>query len=266
MLQEVLYDEVISQEFDRIIPVVGDEGVGKSTFMLQFGWFWQSIIGEEATVDNVIDRIVWDSAREFKEEMSTVSDRQVIIAMDATRVMHKKESMHGEHIDLEKDLFDVRTKEIVFLLGYQDWSSVPTVLQDRRAKNMFYIPTRGSVWGYNRDGIDRKLEMDKRKWPEPQLKDTFAKLDGTKLWTRFKKEDKKRKDERIKPDEEEDDETDYKELAQEIIDDGLEQIVSIHQAHNRPYVDQDLIEIEYDLTAKDAKKVKKLVNREVSIG
>lgn len=263
-----LYDDVITQEFDRIIPIVGDEGMGKSTFIIQLMWFWEYVLGREPEIDAVLDQIVWDNPDEFKLALSEAQPRTMITVMDATRVLHKKQAMDRTQIDLEKDLFDVRMKENVILLGYQDWGTIPTVLQERRAKNMFYIPKRGTVYGYNRKSMNEKVEMDGDEWPEPDMTDTFPSLEGKQIWRRFKELDLKHKQERIKPEEDDDglDNEDLKELADKIVNEeerDIDHVVSIHGGHNKPYIDAGLIEIEYDLSSKEANLVKKLVAREV---
>lgn len=59
-----------------------------------------------------------------------------------------------------------------------------------------------------------------------------------------------------------DDEEDnpIKEIANEIIEDSMEDYVSSY--NNKEYVDKDLIAVDYDLSRNDSKKVKKLVERE----
>lgn len=261
--QEALYDNVITEEFDRIIPVVGDEGMGKSTFILQFTWFWQDILGYDATIENVLDTIVWGDVNDFKRALANVQERQIITVMDAARVMNKKDAMSKDQKEIEKDLFDVRMKENVILLGYQDWKTIPTVLQTRRAKNMFYIPKRGSVWGYNRKAMDKKLD-DPESWPDPTLRDGFPSLEGKELWREFKKKDLEFKQERIQPEEEEED-VDLHELADEIINNGLGDVISMHGGHHKPYVDANLIELEYDVNARESKLIAKLIKRDVDV-
>jgi hypothetical protein len=53
-----------------------------------------------------------------------------------------------------------------------------------------------------------------------------------------------------------------KEIANEIIEDSMEDYVSSY--NNKEYVDKDLIAVDYDLSRNDSKKVKKLVERERS--
>jgi hypothetical protein len=139
--------------------------------------------------------VVWGGRDEFKQALVNDAPRSVITVQDAARVLYKKEAMVGDQRELEKDLLDVRTKEFVMLLGFQDWNVIPSMLQNRRAYNAFYIPRRGVVEGYGRDELDQWAADDKR--PEPSFVDRFPKLDGTELWAEFQRRDKEAKDERI---------------------------------------------------------------------
>lgn len=53
-----------------------------------------------------------------------------------------------------------------------------------------------------------------------------------------------------------------KEVAQDILGNGVENYISEHPQNGSMYVDKELIGVDYDLSIRDAKKVKKLVQRE----
>jgi hypothetical protein len=115
--------------------------------------------------------------------------------MDAARVLYKKDAMDGGQKAIEKDLLDVRMKNNLYLLGFQDWDIIPTMIQNRRAKYLVFIPDRGLIRGFGRDSIDKKVETG--NWPPADMKDKFPDLEGTELWHRFRKQDLAKKKERI---------------------------------------------------------------------
>jgi hypothetical protein len=197
-LQKV-YDRRAKRQYDAAIPVVADEGKGKSTLMLQVAWLWQEMDGREPNVDSVLDTVVWSDRPEFKDAIATSEKRSVVAAHDAARVLHKREAMAGEQIEIEKDLLDVRRMEYLMLLGFQEWDVVPSLLQNRRANFVLRIPQRGIVEGYSRSKIDKKAEDDHASdwWPEPDLRDSFPSLDGTELWEQFEATDEEKKKERM---------------------------------------------------------------------
>ena len=70
-------------------------------------------------------------------------------------------------------------------------------------------------------------------------------------------------------DEESDDsepEMSVKDISDEIEDNGVQSFVSIHGGNKQPYIDSDLIEVEYDLSHRKAKKVKKILeHKDISL-
>jgi hypothetical protein len=193
---------IIRSDSDAIVIVVGDEGAGKSTLMLENTWLWQQIRDRQPTVDSVLDRVVHDDRDAFRMQLYNGERGDAHVAMDASHILFSKEAMHGDQIDVEKSLLDIRLLGYFIQLGYQDWQHVTDHLQRRRAKWVLRVPRRGVVWGYGRDSIDEKYHSG--EWPEPDLTDTFPDLAGTELWEEFSRRDEERKRERLKIDEDPD--------------------------------------------------------------
>lgn len=263
--QELLYEEKISDEWDAVIPVVGDEGVGKSTFILGFIWNWMRIRGTEPSAEKALSSIVWDDREEFKSALVDYPNQAAVPVMDAPRVLFAKESMHSEQIDVEKDLLDMRIGERVILLGYQSWNDMPKILRRRRAKYAFRIPTRGTVRGYNRESLDEVFENDGDSWPTADLTDRFPSLEGTEIWEEFQRLDEEHKRDRMMGDDDEDESMSLDEIVAEIKREGVEQFVSTNPANKQRTVDKDLIRYEYDLSHREARTVKKVISRDVEI-
>ena len=192
---ERLYEDKITKDYDAVIPVVGDEGVGKSTYILQCIWMYQEIRGLDPTPESVLDTIVWGGRDEFKQALSKRPEESVICSMDAARVLYKKDAMDGDQREIEKDLLDVRMKNNLYFLGFQDWDIIPSMIQNRRAKFLLFIPDRGLIRGFGRDALDQKVETG--NWPPADMKDKFPDLEGTEVWHRFRKQDLAKKKERI---------------------------------------------------------------------
>jgi hypothetical protein len=259
-----VWNKRINNEYDHFVVVLADEGDGKSTLIAQVIRWWQQFRGVPQSPGSILGCVAWNQD-EFREMMADAEERSAISAMDAARVLNKSKAQHGEQKDIIEDLFDVRTKEHLFLMGYQEWRAVPTPLQDRRAKNVLHIPKRGVVRGYNREAIDHRNEYG--EWPEPQLTCRFPALDGEPLWNEFKQLDKKHKRDRMRPDDnnnESEESFDAKEIAQDVVE-SPEQFISRNTSNKVPYINADLIEVEYDLTQRQAKKVKSVVEKHIDI-
>jgi hypothetical protein len=197
-----LKSDVIKRDNDAIILVIGDEGVGKSTFILQLVWYWQALYDNDPTSESVLDRIVHDDRNAFRRQLLESDDEQIHAAMDAAHILHKREGMQKEQIEVEKSLLDIRTFNYTILLGYQGWRDISSQLQRRRAQWAFRIPRRGVVYAYNRQQLDEK--NDTGDWPKPAYKDSFFDLSDTELWQEFEERDRERKEERLELDEEPD--------------------------------------------------------------
>jgi hypothetical protein len=249
--------ELVRDDFDRLVPVVGDEGMGKSTLIMQLGWFWREHVGRPQTVDGVVDMIAWD-LEGFQDMLAESPQYQCIMVHDAARVMSRKKAMHGEQVEVEEDLLDARFGNYLMLLGYQEFDVIPTMLATRRAKNLLYVPERGVVHGYNEEGIRERY--DEGSWPEPTMRDTFPDISGTDLWEAFEEEDQRRKRERMKSESKQQQDS-VQSLARDVVAGGVKNVVSIHGGHNKPYIDADLIEVEHMTSGNKSKKAAKLLKK-----
>jgi len=72
--------------------------------------------------------------------------------------------------------------------------------------------------------------------------------------------------EALEPEEESENESRTpKEIAEEIIDDGIQSVLSEHGVTGEPYVNGELIRAEYDMSHRDAKAVKSLLEKEIDV-
>jgi hypothetical protein len=197
-----LYNRRVQQNSDAVVPVVGSEGVGKSTFILQLMLLWQAITTDadwgDVDHDTLFDRI-HSTRRDVQQAMVNQPKGTVVAVPDAGRVLYRKEAMVGEQRSLEKDFFDVRNRNYLFLLGFQDWKQIPDFLAARRATHCFYIPRRGSLWGYSRSALDDRVGGGRglHAWPDADLEDRFPSLEGTDLWEKYTEFDEQEKLDRM---------------------------------------------------------------------
>lgn len=262
---ERLYDEHILRDYDRIIPFVGDEGEGKSTLMLEFIWLYELARGHDPTPPTVLDYVTFDDRDSFREKLLAAEPTDPIAIMDAAHILYKKDAMNPGQKETEKSLLDVRLENYVILMGYQDWADIPDNLQRRRAGNLFYIPERGTVYGFNRTQLDEKYnDLGKEEWPEPALRDSFPSLEGTELWSRFEQIDTERKRARLRVDDgDEDSALRPQDVVEEILDDGLEQYVKVNEFQDRAYYNKALIRFDFPgLSDQQAEQVREALARQ----
>lgn len=190
-----LHDRRIQKDADAVIPVVGGEGVGKSTFIIQWLMLWDAIRDDR---DEFVDpnhgelfSQIQSTRSDLKHAMTNAPEKSTVAMPDAGRALFRKEAMVGEQRELEKDFFDVRFRNCVFLLGFQDWRQVPDFIAGRRARFAFYIRRRGELWGYSRATLDKRIDEGRGigAWPEPDLQDKFPSLEGSDVWDAYQKFD-----------------------------------------------------------------------------
>jgi len=264
-----LYEQRIMKDWDRLVPVVGPEGAGKSTFILEAIWLYEEIRGHEPTPASVLDYVVFDDRDSFRDKLLAAEPGDPISVMDAAHVLYNKDVMQPDQIAVEKSLLDVRIENYVFFLGYQDWGDIPRTLRKRRSENAFYIPDRGYVQGFNRSQLDEKYkELDDNEWPDPALKDTFPSLEGTELWERFDEIDRERKRSRLRRDEDQETEVTPQGVVEEIVaNEDLKEYVDYNEFQERAYYAKPLIRYDFPtLSDQQADQVKSALAREVDPG
>ena len=194
-LIDLIYEERHQQQLDSVIPIVADEGLGKSTLMLQMGLkYIHARDGELPDRGELLDRICYDRAG-FQRLMADSEKQALIMVPDAARILYSMDFAKSEQKQIEKDLMDVRGLEYMILLGFQSWDRIGGEIKERRAKMAFKIPRRGLVRGYNRDAMDAKVNTG--DWPESTITDKFPPLDGTDLWRDYRELDEKKKRQRL---------------------------------------------------------------------
>lgn len=261
---EKLYDHV-QRDWDRLIPVVGGEGLGKSTLILESIWLYEQFRGNDPTPESVLDYVVFDDRDAFREKLLAADQGDPIAVMDAAHVLYNKDVMKPDQIETEKSLLDIRVENYVIFLGYQDWGDIPRQLRKRRAKNVIRVPSRGTLKGYNRAQLDEKYhDLDDTQWPDHALLDTFPSLEGTRLWTRFDEIDRERKRRRLQTDDEEAAERTPQDIVDDIIaTDTLAEYVEVNEFQDRAYYSKPLLRYDYpDLSEQQTDQVRAALSRE----
>lgn len=194
-LVQRLYEERHQEELDTVLPVIGPEGAGKSTLILQIAVAYiMKRDGEPPEIDDLLDRIAYSRA-DFKEMLAQSEKQAVIMAPDAGRIFYSMDVSTSEQKTLEKDMMDVRGLEYMIILGFQDFDRIGGQIDERRAKLALRVPRRGLVRGYGREAMDERI--DEGEWPESTMTDSFPPLDGTDLWDEYQRVDEEEKRERL---------------------------------------------------------------------
>lgn len=194
-LMQRLYHDRHEDNLDTVLPVIGDEGMGKSTLILQLAVaYYAEREGEAPSITHLLDRICYNRTG-FQNMMANSEKQQLIIVPDAGRLLYSMDAAVAEQKEIEKSLMDVRGLEYMMILGFQSWDRIGGEIKDRRSKLTLKIPRRGLVRGYSREDMDEKL--DTGCWPQSTLSDKFPPLDGTDLWEEYQRVDEEQKRNRL---------------------------------------------------------------------
>lgn len=199
---EGVYENRIQQDDDLVLLMIGDEGAGKSTAMLEMAALWHDITGRPKTPGGLLNRVVFGGREAYKEKLMNSDRGDIITVQDAPHVLFSKDAMVGEQKDIEKAMFDIRMENYLIVLGFQSWRVVPDDLRGRRAGAAVRVYRQDGERGYmdifGRREIDEKYDdHDRHSWPEPAASDRFPSLEGTDLWDRFTERDAEAKRERM---------------------------------------------------------------------
>lgn len=194
-LMQRLYHERHEDNLDTVLPVIGDEGMGKSTLILQLAVaYYHEREGEAPSISHLLDRICYNRTQ-FQNMMANSEKQQLIIVPDAGRLLYSMDAAVSEQKEIEKSLMDVRGLEYMMILGFQSWDRIGGEIKERRSKLALKIERRGLVRGYSRKAMDEKL--DTGDWPSSTLTDKFGPLDGTDLWAEYQRLDEEKKRDRL---------------------------------------------------------------------
>jgi len=264
---ERLYDTHITNNDDAVVLVIGDEGAGKSTWMLQAIWLYNAHRGITPTPENTLSHVIFDDRDAFRERLLHATETDPISIMDAAHVLYRKETMNPDQIESEKSLLDMRFGNYLLLLGYQDWADIPDILQRRRAEYAIRIPRRGIAYGYNRKQLDEKYSSyGRNEWPEPALRDTFPSLEGTSLWTRFEEVDTERKRARLQTDDDETTDLTPQDVVEDILNGDPGDYIDHNEFQERTYFSKPMIRYDYpDLSGQQADQVRAALRRNVNL-
>lgn len=198
-----VYDNQITDDDDLVLLMIGDEGAGKSTLMLWATVFWLKIQGIEPTPQNCLERIVYGDREAYKQKLLDSEETDIVTVQDAPHVLFAKEAMHGDQIDIEKAMVDIRINNYLIILGFQSWQMVPKDIRARRAQAAVRVykndnGERGYMDLFGRPQLDEKYSnLDESQWPEPRFEDRFPPLEGTDVWDAFNEKDEEKKRERL---------------------------------------------------------------------
>jgi len=262
-VQLVLRQEIWGRLNERnqhfMAVLVGPEGSGKSYTALKIAEFVDPTFSAERVMFDPADFLEqlqeWKAAGETKGKMVVVDEAGVGIG---TRSWYEK-----DQIKLNKVLQVIRDENMGIIFTVPSLKDLDS--QARRRLRAYcemvhlqegkYADMKFLRWLPKRDDKNNKIRRLRFAPPTPELSRAYNQRKAafqSKLYDEAESE--------FRGDDEQS--MSVTEIAEEIVANGVEEYISIHSTNKTEYVDAELIEVDYEISRRDAKKVKKLVQRQ----
>lgn len=276
ILRRKIWDRMHKEDKNYMAMVCGDTGSGKSEFAMRLCELIDPNFSEEQIVFKIDDFLRLVNDRSYPEGSMIMFD-EVGVALDAS-THYDQDQLAVNHILetwREQNRGLIMTAPHIGLLQKKSRGLIHAQM-DMQGINREYWLSRARYRNIqqNTDNGDLYKKYPRLRDPETgrTRKYKFLKLykpspDLVKPYLKQKKEfnDQLNEDvlDQVTPDEEVESRT-PKDIAKELLETGkAEAVVSKHPQNNTHYIDADLIEMDYNLSIRDAKKVKKKIESEV---
>lgn len=187
------------KEFDSVYLIGGEEGKGKSTFVLDCVQIIEELKGEEVPIENITRTL-----KEMIVRMRHLKDAE-LLALDEGGELSSDLQYEGIVKAVKKMFIVMRQKSFIVFICFTNPLKVNTYFREDRVKGVFLITHRGRVLFYTRKtfmlimerikilrGGVRSISNLTRVGVRPDLIDTFPRYEG-----HLKKDYDKRKKENI---------------------------------------------------------------------
>ena len=251
--------KALRQDRDAVGVVFGDNRMGKSTLALQIA----RIVNNGENKGNLPRESIAMGNEGFWKGLQELDKYSAIHLDELSGVFYSKDSMTSEQKKRKKRM-KTAAKKNQFVIGCDtQYFQIDKEFRTDKVDFAIHVSSRGNFEFYGPKLIER-FEKDKDTGraitPSPLFSGSFPELDD-ELWNRYQEvEDEKLEMKDLQDDEEEG--KDLKDVKDEVLDDKE---FYISEYNKRRYIDRELVEAEKDLSKKEGKKVKKMVEAELGL-
>lgn len=275
---EALFEDIEGDREGGAIIVVDAEdartGVGKTSAAVAFGKYIGNVFSYQLQ-----ERDLVLSGQEYLSlyEQHPGEDQVSVAVWDeavGAGSGDARRAMAQENVDLGRAWQIMRTQRVVTLVTLPDWGDLDSRLQKLADYRLWARRDIGEVQAYEigttfeggdirtrgfgpGDGAEPIAFPDMKDIEDPHYLALKAKKDALI-------ESGELDADAMRDDDEDEQETDtgpsYKQIADKVAD-RIDEFTSVNSTNKMEYVDGDMIQMEFDLSSRDARKVKKLVER-----
>lgn len=275
VLRHYVWKRCVDRNEHFMGAVVGREGSGKSHTALK--------IGELVDPHFSAERVMFDPTA-FVERFrdSDLGAGDVVILDEAGVGMGNRSWYEKEQVLLNQVLQTVRDENMAALFTLPALSELDSQTRNRL---IAFLELTEKVEGEYVRGKFKRLEIDRgpdcrgiyKKFPRRRVNGRKIKLKSIAFTppSRSLVEDYEERKQAFKKqlyseyldadDDEEATETDLRKLASQVVGDRVEEYVERHAMNKMPYINSDLLALDYDLSKSDAKTVKSLIQQQIDL-
>lgn len=180
-LLDITFDGLTKRDYDSVIGVFGDEGVGKSTFLLHIIEYWVTKKYNCIKPEDI--KYIDLDINKWAEQLSN-SQKFDISILDEGGKLSNKRSMSNLNLAVNQAYQIIRGDNLLSILALPSAFDLDGFFTKRRMRGAFLVYERGKVAYWSRKRLRKIIELNQNRmiksmWVvKPTFNDTFPKYDG----------------------------------------------------------------------------------------
>ena len=182
-----IYRLLKERDYDWWTMIIGEEGMGKSTFAIIYNYVYSKIAGKDFNVKNITF-----TADEFLRRMIKAKKTEAV-NLDEGSALFVRDNMRRENKETVKKITQIRYRNLFVNICVPDPYIVDSYVRANRIRTLIRIPSRGVFEFYSKSKI-KLIKRDpitkKTIYPRPNFVGTFPQITKEmpklyKLWKAY---------------------------------------------------------------------------------
>jgi len=155
--------EHLKQDYDYVLVVVGDTGVGKSHWVLNLFQTWYEVILKKKLTESMVDQVTTDY-KQWLKNFKNLGEFDMNVYDEGATSLNAKDHATTLSKDIAK-LFNVfRAKKFFSVVVLPSFWDLNKYFRERRLRGLVYVDRRGHYKFYTKLGITFLNSYNERKY------------------------------------------------------------------------------------------------------